>query len=210
MLVFGNQSTTIRVKRFRNRVCVVLSLFQSYLYDNNPNNNNNSNKNSSRLKGWIQIHLLEGYQLHHKDTPYEYLRDVCCVMEWTTLKATFTTSGGKSEDICPVWNVFQEFPVGHIEREYLTLTVMDQDPFAKEAFVGRAYICIDHYGDIEPKEYWIPIKCKEDTSCDNHAADISPVCGGWLRLWLTFKAILQVSILGKYFIDTPIAFPYYI
>ncbi|GJD08884.1 Synaptotagmin-5 [Galdieria sulphuraria] len=137
---------------------------------------------SSIPQGWIQIHLLEAYQLHHMDNPDCFINDVRCLLEWGSHKASFTSL---RNEICPVWNAFTEFPVCHIQEEYLTLTVMDQDPFAKEALLGRAYICIDHYGDIQPKEYWIPIDKNGIVHSDNTHSN------GWLRLWLTFKATLQ-------------------
>ncbi|GJQ11618.1 hypothetical protein GpartN1_g3409.t1 [Galdieria partita] len=149
--------------------------------------NNLSDSEETCVQGWIQIHLLEAYQLHHMDNPDHFVTDVRCVLEWGSHKVSFTSI---RNELCPVWNAFTEFPVCHIQEEYLTLTVMDQDPFAKEALLGRAYICIDRYGDIQPKEYWIPIH-KNGIVDSNSSSNNYSHNSGWLRLWVTFKAILQ-------------------
>ncbi|KAK4527517.1 hypothetical protein GAYE_SCF40G5439 [Galdieria yellowstonensis] len=177
--------------------------FHSLVSSNNNNNNSNNNNDSSLLKGWIQIHLLEAYQLHHYEDQADHFSsnvggDVRCVLEWGSQKLSFSTI---LNETCPVWNAFAEFEVYDIQKEYLTLTVMDQDPFAKEAFIGRAFICIDRFGDIAPKEYFVAIHDKR------HQND--PKITGWIRLWLALKALLQDEDYhswtqsGNYFVIEP-------
>eukprot|EP00871_Galdieria_phlegrea_P003645 jgi/Galph1/4281/GphlegSOOS_G2927.1 len=161
-------------------------------------NEQSTSEEQPSLQGWIDIHLLEAYQLHHLNNPSQCLNDVRCILQWHHHQASTMS---EMKDTCPIWkNTFFQFPVSNVMEEYLLLTIMDQDPFVEDSVLGKTIICIDNYGDIEPKEYWIPIE-KEMNGIKQTT--------GWLRIWLTFRACLQDEMYynwtrsGNYFIIQP-------